>query len=104
MKKRFEFAVGIHQITIINSWFRGVKLFVDGELIDSDNTLLAREGRTLLSARLGELGTLEVKPLSALVSVEMDAYLNDGKQLHHIYSSHQCIDNKPRTERSRMTF
>lgn len=93
MKKEFTFTVKGHHISIINSWFHGAKLYVDGDLRDVDSSLIATGKTALLSANLGELGILEVFP-SALISVEMDAYVSKGDDRARVYSSHQRLNLK----------
>ncbi|MEE2000976.1 hypothetical protein QWY20_05880 [Alkalimonas sp. MEB108] len=91
MRKVFEFTLAPHQVKITNSWLHGAKLYVDGELRDFDKTFLATSHHTLLSANLGELGVLEIKPVSKLLSVEMDAYLVNEASSHLVYSSYQRV-------------
>ncbi len=91
MQKTFEFIVKGHQIRITNSWLYGAKLYVDGDFRDQDKTFLAFGSEPLLSASLGEKGILEIYPLSALVSVEMDAYLTKDRSKQHVYSSHKRL-------------
>ena len=94
MRKSFEFTVKSIKVKIINTWFSGAKLYVNGDLRDTDKTLLAIRNNTLLSANLGELGVLEIKPLSGLITVEMDAYLVNGTNIQHVYSSHKRLSLK----------
>jgi len=91
MRKEFQFKVKNHTIKIINTWTRGAKLYVDGDLRDQDSSFLANGKTALLSANLGDHGILEVNPLSDLMSVEMDVYLilNNSKQ--QVYSSHKRL-------------
>lgn len=91
MRKIFEFAVKSHRVKITNSWFSGAKLYIDGELRDSDTTFFAFGKKTLLSAALGELGVLEIKPLSTVFTVEMDAFLVRGTSTQLVYSSHRRL-------------
>ncbi|AZQ84812.1 hypothetical protein EKO29_12905 [Colwellia sp. Arc7-635] len=78
MRKEFQFKVKGHTIKIVNSWTRGVKLYVDGDFRDQDSSFLANGKTAQVSAKLGESGILEINPLSTLLSVEMDAYLMSG--------------------------
>jgi len=87
MRKEFEFTIKNHKIKIVNSWTRGAKLYIDGEFRDQDSSFLANGKTALLSANLGKFGTLEVFPMSALISVEMDAFLINNNEKQHIYSS-----------------
>ncbi|WP_019027741.1 hypothetical protein [Colwellia piezophila] len=91
MRKEFQFRVKNHTIKIVNTWIRGVKLYVDGDLRDHDTSFWANGKVALLCANLGEYGILEIYPRSGLVSVEMDAYLilNNSKQ--YVFSSHQRL-------------
>lgn len=75
MRKEFEFTVKGHKIKIVNSWFGGAILYVDGDFRDQDSTFIANGKTALLSAKLAGLDVLEVFPISALISVEMDAFL-----------------------------
>ncbi|WP_350431288.1 hypothetical protein ABIS04_12620 [Shewanella sp. H8] len=94
MRKSFEFTVKSNKVKITNSWFSGAKLYVNGDLRGTDKTFLAISNRTLLSANLGESGILEIKPLSGLITVEMDAYLVNGTDMQHVYSSHKGLSLK----------
>jgi hypothetical protein len=91
MSKVFQFKVKNHTIKIVNSWLRGAKLYVDGDFRDHDSTFLAIGKKSLLSASLGESGVLEIIPMSALFSVEMDAYLISDNSTQHVYSSHKRL-------------
>lgn len=91
MRKEFRFIVKNHKIKITNSWLWGAKLYIDGDLRDKDSTLLANGKTTLLSVNLGEHGILEVMPTSAIISVEMDAFLIVDNHKQHVYSSHKDI-------------
>ncbi|MGB0892885.1 MAG: hypothetical protein ACPGUD_00630 [Parashewanella sp.] len=93
MRKTFAFNIQGHNVTITNSWFSGAKLYVDGNLRDTDKTMVAKGNKSLLSANLGDAGFLQIKPLSKLLSVEMDAYLVNGNNSQHIYSSHKQLSN-----------
>lgn len=97
MRKEFEFTVRGHKVRIVNSWIRGAKLYIDGECRDRDSTLLASGKSALMSASLGERGILEIFPKSALFSVEMDAFLTNGKGRLHVYSSHKRLTLKEQT-------
>jgi len=88
MRKEFEFTFKEHKIKIVNSWSRGVKLYIDGEFRDQDSSFFANGKTTLLSANLDEYGILEIVPMSALISVEMDAFLVKNNEKQQIYSSH----------------
>jgi len=91
MRKEFEFTVKGHKIKIVNSWFGGAILYVDGDFRDQDSTFIANGKTALLSAKLADFGILEIFPISALISVEMDAFLiTDGERLQ-VYSSHKRL-------------
>ena len=49
MRKEFEFTVNGHKIKIVNSWFNGAKLYVDGDYRDQDSTFIANGKTALLS-------------------------------------------------------
>ncbi len=89
MRKEFKFKVKNHSIRIVNTWTRGVKLYVDGDLRDHDSSFFALGKAALLSANLGESGILEIFPMSALISVEMDAYLVSENSQQLVFSSHK---------------
>ncbi|ASP47326.1 hypothetical protein [Cognaticolwellia beringensis] len=91
MRKEFEFTVKDHKVKIVNSWSRGTKLYIDGDCRDQDTSFLANGKTALLSAKLGELGILEVFPKSALISVEMEAFLIKGHEKQHVYSSQKRL-------------
>ncbi len=91
MRKEFEFTIKDHKIKIVNSWSRGAKLYIDGECRDQDSSFLANGKMALLSANLGKFGILEVYPISALISVEMDAFLIKDNNKQHVYSSHKRL-------------
>lgn len=91
MRKEFEFTVKDHKVKIVNSWVRGAKLYIDGDCRDQDSSFFATGNSALLSANLGELGILEVFPRSALISVEMDAFLIKGNEKQRVYSSKQRL-------------
>ncbi len=92
MRKEFEFTVKDHKIKIVNSWARGVKLYIDGDFRDQDSSFIPNGKTALLSAKLGEFGILEIFPMSALFSVEMDAFLIRDNKKQHVYSSHTRLN------------
>ncbi len=94
MRKVFEFKVKGHKIKIVNSWFAGAKLYVDGDLRDHDSSMFATGKTALLCAKLADLGILEVFPLSGLVSVEMDAFLITSNDRLPVYSSRKDLSVK----------
>ncbi len=90
MRKEFRFIVKAHTIRVVNTWTRGIKLYVDGDFRDQDTSFFVNGKAVLLSAKLGEYGILEIY-LSAFTSVEIDAYLvlNNSKQ--YVFSSHKHL-------------
>ncbi|MDO6428569.1 hypothetical protein Q4489_16270 [Thalassotalea sp. 1_MG-2023] len=91
MRKVFEFNVKGHNIKVINHWFGGLKLYVDGNIKDTDRSLFAFGKTPLLTTNLDAHGTLEILPISKMLSVEIDAVLNNNKSLQHVYSSHRRL-------------
>ncbi|WP_286235834.1 hypothetical protein [Thalassotalea sediminis] len=91
MRKVFEFIVKGHKVKVVNSWFSGAKLYIDGDVRDQDKTLFAFGNKALLSANLGEHGVLEIMPISTMWSVEIDAVLNKDNNLQQVYSSHRRL-------------
>ncbi|EWS97386.1 hypothetical protein LOC50_04865 [Pseudoalteromonas sp. SCSIO 43095] len=91
MRKEFEFTVKGHKIKIVNSWFGGAILYVDGDFRDQDSTFIANGKTALLSAKLADFGILEIFPISALISVEMDAFLITDDERLQVYRSHKRL-------------
>ncbi|OKY25848.1 hypothetical protein [Thalassotalea sp. PP2-459] len=91
MRKIFEFNVKGHKVKVINHWFGGMKLYVDGNIKDTDSSLFAFGKTALLSTGLDDHGVLEILPISRMLSVEIDAVLNNNKKLQHVYSSHRRL-------------
>ena len=92
MRKEFQFRVKGHDIKVVNSWVRGLKLYVDGDLRDQDSSVLFANGTVaLLSANLEEFGILEICPISALISIEIDAYLISNNSKQYVFSSHKRL-------------
>ena len=91
MRKEFNFKVKGHDIRVTNAWFRGAKLYVDGDLRDFDKSLIATGKSALMSADLGDEGVLEIFPLSGMFSVELDAYLVKHEARQQVYSSHERL-------------
>ncbi|MCF6264131.1 MAG: hypothetical protein L3J24_11160 [Xanthomonadales bacterium] len=87
MRKEWKFNVNNHAIRIANSWFGGIKLYIDGDFRDKDTSFFVFAKTVLLSARLHDGGILEISVESGLLSVEIDAHLvlNSGRK--NIYSS-----------------
>ncbi len=50
-----------HEIRVVNTWLGGAQLYIDGELRDTCEKLLATDAsRPLLSASIGERQTVEI--------------------------------------------
>jgi|AntRauMFilla1563_2_1112583.scaffolds.fasta_scaffold15982_2 hypothetical protein len=96
MRKEFLFNVDKHRILVVNTWIRGMKLYVDGDLRDHDSSFLPSGKAAMLSASLGDTGILEINPRSSLMSVELDAYLICENVKDHIFSSRQRLSLKQR--------
>ncbi|ARD42926.1 hypothetical protein [Colwellia sp. PAMC 21821] len=92
MRKEFEFTVKDHNVKIVNTWARGIKLYIDGDCRDQDTSFFANGRTALLSAKLGELGILEVFPKSALISVEIEVFLIKGNEKQRVYSSQKRLN------------
>ena len=77
MRKEFEFTVKGHKVKIVNSWFGGVKLYVDGDLRDKDSTFIAN-GKTVVDInlkRMPEEVVTDVSPMKLLLFVGADYHL-----------------------------
>lgn len=94
MRKEFTFSVKDHTIRVVNSWRQGLKLYVDGDFRDQDTGFIATGKTAMLSANLGELGILEIFPLSGFFSVEIDAYLILDGAKQKVFSSHKRLSLK----------
>ena len=51
MRKEFQFKVKGHDINVVNSWIRGVKLYVDGDFSDQSRSFFAN-GKIYLIMKL----------------------------------------------------
>ena len=91
MRKEWKFNVKNHVVKIVNTWFSGVKLYIDGDLRDTDASFHANGKTVLLSANLSEHGILEISPKSKLISVEIDAHLIVNNVSHVVFSSHKRL-------------
>lgn len=87
MSKSWSFEVKGHHVKILNSWFHGAKMYVDGDLKDYDKSLFAFGDEALMSASLGENGVLEINPKSKIFTVELDAFLLKTGSKELVYSS-----------------
>ena len=54
--------------------------------------LLMAKLHFFLSAKLADLSVLEIFPISALISVEMDAFLITDDERLQVYSSHKRLN------------
>lgn len=88
MSESWSFTAISHKIKVTNSWFFGVKLYVDGKLRDKDTSFLDF-GEEALTAVLEHGRVLEVVPKPGLVSVQMDAYLIEEEHRRLVFSSYQ---------------
>lgn len=86
MRKTWSFKVKGHAVKIVNTWFHGMKLYIDGDLRDHDRSFLAFGKEVLMSANLGDEGVLEVKP-RAFFTVEVDVFLSNGNENLAVFSS-----------------
>ena len=88
MSESWSFRTIDHKVKVTNSWFFGVKLYIDGKLSDKDTSFLDF-GEEALTAKLANGMLLEVIPKPGLVSVQMDAYLVEDEQRRLVFSSYQ---------------
>lgn len=86
MRKTWSFKVKGHAVKVVNSWFRGIKLYIDGDFKDHDGSFFAFGREVMLSAGLGDEGVLEIEP-TAYVSVEIDVYLCKDNERTLVFSS-----------------
>ena len=71
-----------HEIRVVNSWFGGAKLYVDGDCRDTTNELFALGGSPILSATLSfESGTQLVEVyIRAVMTTKIKIYV-DGRHI-----------------------
>ncbi|GGW64024.1 hypothetical protein [Alishewanella tabrizica] len=86
MRKTWNFEVKGHSIKVVNTWFHGAKLYVDGEFRDHDDSYFAFGGEVMLSANLGDLGVIEIEP-RAFFTVEIDVFLTKEGNRQPVFSS-----------------
>ena len=86
MRKEWNFNLSGHTVRITNSWFFGMKLYIDGDVRDEDRGFLALGNEVRLSARIPEVGVLEVEP-RAFITVEIDVYLKEDGNRNLVFSS-----------------
>jgi len=60
MRKEWKFNANNHANRVANSWFGGIKLYVDGDCRDTDTSFLVFAKTVLLSARLHDGDVLEI--------------------------------------------
>ena len=87
MNNTWNFDVKGNQVKVMNSWFHGAKLYVNGDLKDIDKTIFAFGNEALMSASLGDHGILEINPRSRLFTVELNAFLVKGESKELVFSS-----------------
>ncbi|MDP5460487.1 hypothetical protein [Alishewanella sp. SMS8] len=86
MRKTWSFKVKGHSIKVVNTWFHGMKLYIDGDLRDHDSSFLAFGNEVLMFANLGEEGIIEIIP-RAFLTVEVDAFLSKDDESVPVFSS-----------------
>tara|TARA_B100001142_G_scaffold308692_1_gene340450 strand:- start:467 stop:730 length:264 start_codon:yes stop_codon:yes gene_type:complete len=64
-----------HKIRVVNTWFGGAKLYIDGECRDTTRAFIAL-GETLLSARLNEAGDIVEVSISAILTTKAKISVN----------------------------
>lgn len=97
MKKTWNFKVKGHSVEVVNRWFGGMTLFIDGERRDHNSSLLAFGGKVMLSADLGEPGLLEIEP-KAIFTVEIDVYLTQQEKRIPVFKSDGRLSLRERRE------
>ena len=65
-----------HSIRVVNSWFGGAKLYIDGDIRDSTNALFA-VGEKLLSAKINDKGDIVEIIIHATFSTKVKILVND---------------------------
>jgi len=68
-----------HTIKVVNTWFAGAKLYIDGECRDSDYSFSVNPSFTLLSAKLSDSNIIEIYA-KAIWTVKIKICLN-GEQI-----------------------
>lgn len=100
MQKSWMFMISQHKIKVTNSWFTGLKLFIDDELKDKNTHFFSAGKMSLLSAQVANVGIVEICPKSSLISTEIDAYFIENneekgvKRTRKVFSSHQRLSLK----------
>ncbi|GGO71567.1 hypothetical protein [Bowmanella pacifica] len=86
MNKEWNLTLNDQLIRITNSWFHGMKLYINGELKDHDRRLFALGNLVTLSAKLDDGSVLEVEP-KAIFTVEIKVYLTKDSERSAVFSS-----------------
>jgi len=100
MHKSWLFMLSEHKIKVSNSWFTGLKLYIDDELKDKNKHLFSAGNMPLLSANIAGAGLIEICPKSSFFSTEIDAYFIENneeagvKQIRKVFSSYQRLSLK----------
>jgi len=73
MQKTYEIEQSGSRIRVVNSWFSGAKLYIDGDMKDFDNSYFASPKGAMLSGSFvnknGEREVIEVFAKSNLITV-----------------------------------
>jgi hypothetical protein len=66
---------GGYKIRVVNTWFGGAKLYINGECRDKNSAFIAL-GETLLSAKLNEAGDIVEVSISAVLTTKAKILVN----------------------------
>ncbi len=96
MKKEWIFIINNREVKVVNTWFGGKKLYVDGDLIDKDLSLFAWGNTAILTAKFEQASFLEICPRPDLLFLEIDAYLVSKTNTRlgatkHVFSSYRRL-------------
>lgn len=97
MKKEWIFIVNSQEVTVVNTWLFGIKLYINGELKDKDFSFFTWGNTAILSAQIKDGHVLEICPRPDLLSLEIDAYLvsnadiSQSESTRHVYSSYRSL-------------
>lgn len=89
MYSEWKFKLSQHEIRITNHWFGGLKLYVNGQLQDTNFNPFALGKNVFLSCNLGELGKLEVTPYAPFFTVEISVRLTTSDDSILIFSTYE---------------
>jgi hypothetical protein len=64
-----------HTIRVVNTWFGGAKLYINGECKDTTSAFIAL-GETLLSAKLNDSGDIVEVSISAVLTTKAKILVN----------------------------